>query len=171
MEIEKSTLEIDFINLQKELREIKSHLKQVTLFQVTPIIEEIRKEREQLHYFFLEYIELCRNCQRQYCCRNDYAKHLISGELVYLASIDYIFPQPNWEFLETMIFRGGRWCMFFSPAGCLLKENRRLICFKYICRDLYVLLTTKGQFSYFEQLIAELKANTKILFRNLIPAL
>lgn len=146
-----------FANLKKRLEEVKIYLEEVNISPA--IIEEIRLSREKLHQFFAQprYLKLCRNCKEEKCCMNDYGEHLLPGELIYFAAVGYNFPEPDWEFLEKEVFWGRPWCLFLSQDGCLLKENRRIICLRYYCPTLYKKLKKDNQFSQFIELSQKLK--------------
>jgi hypothetical protein len=155
------SLKIQFTQFQKRLEEIKQNLVGV---EISPaVIKEIKESREKLDQFFSQarYLKLCFDCpEKCHCCMSDWGL-LSRYDLFYFATIDYDLPEPDWKFLEKEDFFGRPWCLFYSKNGCLLKENRRVCCFRYCCQSLYRELNRAGQYSQFLDLSYQPEMATK----------
>lgn len=155
------SLKIQFTQFREGLEKIKFGLREA---EISPaIIKEVKESREKLHQFFSQarYVKLCSNCpEKCHCCMNDWGL-LSRYDLFYFAAIGYDLPEPDWKFLEKEDFFGRPWCLFYSKNSCLLKENRRVCCFRHYCPSLSRELKQAGQYSQFLDLSCQLEMATK----------
>lgn len=163
------SLKIVFAKLNESLARIES-LRPKT--KIAPdLIEKVKRARLELRLFFdrPQFSKICSDCYKDCsdshnvkldsssCCSGDYGTCILPQELIYFAAIGYNLPEPDWEFLEREGFWGVPFCIFCSSGGCLLKENRRLICLEYICSKLHKALKKEGQYPRFVELRQNLK--------------
>lgn len=157
-----SSLKLRFAEIQEKIKNFKVCLDGIEISSA--IIKEVRTSRETLHQFFSQssYQKLCSNCHGDHCCMNDYGQYLLSDELIYFAVIGYDLPTPDWKFLAKEAYWGRLWCLFLGTSGCLFKENRRVICLRYYCRELFRKIKEEPnvQFVQFDQFDRNLKAAT-----------
>ena len=135
-------------------------------------IEAMKSAREELTQLFSQesIVRLCRDCKDN-CCKRFPCDRLSPYDLFYCAAIGFEPPEPDWELQNHNDFMSQFGCLFLARNGCILKENRRLICLGLICPELQENLMRRNQYIHFLKTFRELEEASKIFCFEILKRL
>lgn len=167
-------VEASFRHLSEKYGKLKLLIPEMR--NLSEVILQVKTSRSNFQDFFKQPClrGVCSDCYEGYnrqispasdfCCSVDYGSNMQPYELIYLAVIDFQIPEPDWVYLEREIGSGRGVCAFSSPEGCLLRENRRIICLYYYCQKFLDKIIEVGQNGRFLSLKQGLAASYESFF-------
>lgn len=122
---------------------IKEDIAPIIAKRVPPPVRILKIRKKAVEFFKNKsFVTACKKCKGK-CCGLT-GPHMDYLELIYLyiVNTDFSLPKPDWRLLEsqaTILNKKVFWspCIFLGPSGCLLKNNRPVICLSHICGEFY----------------------------------
>jgi len=132
-----------YILLKKATEKTKQIIESIVPFDKDQekLIKKIKNARQELVELFNhpKIINYCRRCHQsgKGCCKQTSEDvNLKQQDVIYILAnnLDFKLPEPDIKFLVSILDKRPA-CIFLSKKGCLLQENRPIICLDYYCSD------------------------------------